>query len=469
MGCFFKARLLLPEKIEKLRRTAAISKHTERDDITLMSTIQKGDDNLKQTDSTKILFTDLNGKIMSLSVNERQIGNIIENGVGFDGSSIAGYAHVENSDRLLFPQRETFHALQFADESVGAFIGDIYNQERDRSRTDPRAVLERVLDEADSEFGFRFTIGPEHEFFLLAGDNDGIPEHSDKAGYFNASPHDKGEVVRNRIVDILESAGIQFEKSHHEVTPSQHEINLEPVDPLGGADRTVLFNYVAQRAAVESGYHVTFMSKPFDGHNRNAFHIHLSVSDEKGDNLFYEKGRPHNISDLARQFIGGILKYGRETSIVMASTYNSYKAYVLEREAPVVRGWGYANRSSMVRIPYSANPAGTRLELRSPDPMGNVYLQVAVLIAMGIQGVREKLDCGEPDVGSTYKKQYKRRVVDHNFLPKSLFEALMEAEKGRFLKKVLGDHMYDNFMTLKYNQWELHRTHVTGLEHRTYL
>ena len=434
-----------------------------------MSTLQKKNDSLKQTDSTKIFFTDLNGKIMSLSVNKNKIGNIIKNGIGFDGSSIAGYAHVENSDRMLFPDPETFRIFQFADETLGAFIGNVYNQEGERSRTDPRALLKRVLDEADSEFGFRFTIGPEHEFFLLAGDDNGIPVHSDKAGYFHASPHDKGEGVRKRIVDILKGAGIRFEKSHHEVTPSQHEINLEPVDPLGGADRTVLFNYVAQRVATESGYYVTFMSKPFDGCNRNAFHIHLSVSDRDGENLFYEKERSRHISELARQFIGGILKYARETSIVMASTYNSYKAYVLEREAPVVRGWGYANRSSMVRIPHTENPADTRLELRSPDPMGNVYLQVAVLIAMGIQGVREKLDCGEPDSGSTYKKRYKKRVLDGKFLPKCLFEALMEAEKSRFLKEVLGEHMYDNFMTLKTNQWELHRTHVTGLEHRSYL
>ena len=149
---------------------------------------------------------------------------------------------MENSDRMLFPDPATFRTAQFSDETVGAFIGNVYNQEGDRSRTDPRAVLKQVVDEADSEFGFRFTIGPEHEFFLLAGEDTGTPVHSDKAGYFHATPHDKGEVVRKKIVDNLKGAGIRFEKSHHEVTPSQHEINLEPVDPLGGADRTVLFN-----------------------------------------------------------------------------------------------------------------------------------------------------------------------------------------------------------------------------------
>lgn len=434
-----------------------------------MNIDKKINDGREKTDSAKIFFTDLNGKNMNLTVNPGNIGNVIKNGVGFDGSSIAGFARVENSDRLLFPDPETFRSIPFADETVGFFVGNVHNQKGDRSRMDPRAVLERVLEEAEAEFGFRFTIGPEHEFFLLIGDESGGPVHSDNAGYFHASPQDKGEPVRNRIIEILKRAGIPSEKAHHEVTPSQHEINLEPADPLVGADRTVLFNYVAQRAASESGYYVTFMPKPFDGYNRNAFHIHLSVSDRNGENLFYQKGQPYDLSELARQFIGGILKYARETSIVMASTYNSYKAYVLEREAPVVRGWGYANRSSMVRIPYCDSPASTRLELRNPDPSGSVYLQVAVLIAMGVRGVRDKLDCGKPDVGSMYKKFVKNRILDKRFLPKSMFEALMEAEKSRFLKEVLGDTVYDNLISLKASQWEMHRTHVTGLEHRSYL
>jgi len=434
-----------------------------------MSTEPKTIDNPEQSDATKIFFTDLNGKNVCLSVSGENIESLIQNGVGFDGSSITGYARVENSDRLLLPDAQTLHTIQFTDGSEDCFIGNIYDQSGQRSAVDPRSVLERVLDTAENEFGFRFTIGPEHEFFLLAGDETGGPVHSDAAGYFHAAPQDKGEKVRKNIVDTLKTAGIHFEKHHHEVTLSQHEINLEPVDPLGGADRTVLFNYIAQRVAAEAGYRLTFMPKPFNDYNRNAFHIHLSVCDREGKNLFSDGDQPHGISELARQFIGGIIKYARETSLIMASTYNSYKAYVLAREAPIVRGWGLANRSSMVRIPYSTGPASTRLELRSPDPLGNVYLQVAVLIAMGVQGVRENLDCGKPDAGSTYSKRYKNRIVDRNFLPKCLFEALMEAEKSRFLKEVLGEHLYDNYMSVKTNQWEMHRTHVTRLEHSSYI
>jgi glutamine synthetase len=287
--------------------------------------------------------------------------------------------------------------------------------------------------------------------------------------YFQSAPHDKGESVRSAIIKILGECGIRFEKSHHEVTPSQHEINLECADPLTAADRTVLFNYVTHMVASEFGFHATFMPKPFDDFNRNAFHIHLSVANLEGDNLFYHADSQYNISENGKKFIGGILKYARETSIVMASTFNSYKAYVMDREAPVVRGWGFKNRSSMVRVPYTNDPKNTRIELRNPDPAGNPYLQMAVLIAMGLKGIKENLDCGQPDIGSTYRRKYKYRLWDRRFLPKSMYEALVEAERSKFLKDVLGDRIYESYMSLKINDWEDHRVHVTPKELDKYL
>jgi len=424
---------------------------------------------LQQTDATKIFFTDLHGRIMSLPINPVNIDAIINNGIGFDGSSIAGYASVESSDRLLRPLPESLQVVSFADETLGFLIGNIYNEKGQRAQTDPRAVLENVVATAESEFGYRFLVAPEHEFFLLKGDvfNDDL--HTDKGLYFQASPHDKGEVVRNRITSILSTCGIAFEKAHHEVTPSQHEINFECTDPIRAADRTVLFNHVTQKAAVEFDLHATFMPKPFDGQNRNAFHIHISMQDLQGNNVFYDQDAPHNLGAVARQFIAGILKYARETSIIMASTFNSYKAYVLEREAPVIRNWGYCNRSSMVRIPYTADPQATRIELRNPDPSGNVYLQIAILIAMGLEGIRQQLDCGPSVAGSTYKKNYGMKVWDKRFLPKSMYEALVEAERSKFLKQALGDRIYGNYMAMKVKDWEEHRTHVTPREHRKYL
>ena len=424
---------------------------------------------LKGTDATKIFFTDLHGRVMSLPVNPEHMESIGNTGIGFDGSSVAGFASVEKSDRILKPVKNSFRLVKFLDENVGFFIGNVYNEAGKRALADPRAMLENLLAAAEAEFSFKFTVGLEHEFFLLKGDTFDENSHTDRGGYFQASPHDKGEAVRNRIITILKECGIAFEKSHHEVTPSQHEVNLEPTDPLNGADRTVLFNYVTQKVATEFGYYAAFMPKPFDGYNRNAFHIHLSMQDLDGNNVFFDQTAEKNISNIARQFIAGIIKYARETSIIMASTFNSYKAYVFEREAPVVRNWGFSNRTSMVRIPHALHPDSTRLELRSPDPCGNPYLQIAVLIAMGLEGIRQGLDCGNALSGSTSPKGNKMKVWDQRFLPKCMFEALVEAERSKFLKETLGDRIYTNYMDLKVSDWEEHRTHVTAREHSKYL
>jgi glutamine synthetase len=434
-----------------------------------MASLKQIKQNLKNVDSTKIFFTDLNGRHRGLPINPANIDPIMKKGIGFDGSSIAGITTVDDSDRILVPVQDSFRLVEFTEEKVGFFIGKIQNAQGERSKSDPRAVLENVLNKADSEYGYRFLLGPEHEFFLLKGDEFNEDLHSDRAGYFHSDPHDKGEIVRKKIIEVLAKCGINFEKAHHEVTASQHEINLECLDPLAAADRTVLFNYVTQKVAAENGLHATFMPKPFDGQNRNAFHIHLSMMDKKGKNLFYQAKAKYHLSKTARQFMGGIVKYARETSIIMASTFNSYKAYVVEREAPVVRGWGLKNRSSMVRVPYASSTESTRIELRSPDPAGNPYLQMAALIGMGLQGIKEDLDCGQPDLGSTYRVKRKYRVWDRRFLPKSMFEALVEAEKSRFLKELLGERIYNNYMGLKIADWEEHRTHVTPREHEKYL
>lgn len=435
-----------------------------------MEQIERIKDRLKHLDFAKIFFTDLNGRLMGLPVNPDHIEKLIEKGVGFDGSSIAGYATVENSDRLLFPDPASFTSVEFEDERLGFFIGKIHNEKGLRAKADPRALLERVIQTAEKDFGYRFLIGPEHEFFILSGDElSDIATHSDKAGYFHAMPHDRGECVRNKIIEILKGCGIPFEKAHHEVTPSQHEINLECAAPLEAADRTVLFTYITQKVASNLGYQATFMPKPFDDYNRNAFHLHLSMQDFSGNNLFYDGKANNHLSKTARHFIGGIIKYARETSIIMASTFNSYKAYIAEREAPIIRSWGFRNRSSMVRVPYTNDPESVRIELRNPDPAGNVYLQIATFIAMGLQGIREQIDCSSPDAHSTYKRNYQARVWDKRFLPKSLFEALVEAEKSKFLKKFLGTRLFESYMALKMEDWEDHRVHITPREHQRYL
>ncbi len=424
---------------------------------------------LKEAYTTKLFFTDLNGRLKSLSVNPNDIESILNNGVGIDGSSIAGIATVDNSDRILKPVLESFRLVDFGNRKVGFFVGQIFNQDGSRSEVDPRYALERAVDKAAQEFELKFTMGPEHEFFLLNGDEFNSDIHTDKLDYFGSSPADIGDVVRQEIVNVLEKCGVKYEKTHHEVTESQHEINLEPGDPLSIADRCILFEFVTKEVAALYDLHATFMSKPFTGFNRNAFHIHLSFTDLAGNNLCYDEDAEYHLSSTLMNFIGGVIKHAREASIVLAATFNSYKAYVLDKEAPVVRGWGLRNRSSMVRIPHAVNPQATRMELRCPDATGNVYLQFATLIFMGLAGIANKEPAGQPDIGNTYKKDLQPKVLDRRFLPRDFFPALMDAENSSFMAESLGCELFANYMKIKISEWEDHRTTITDLEHQKYL
>lgn len=327
-----------------------------------------------------------------------------------------------------------------------------------------------MIQKAKDQFGCRFLIGPEYEFFLLNGDEFSHDIHTDKSGYFHIEPHNKGDFTREEIVRSLKESGFNFEKDHHEVTPSQHEINFEKDSPMKAADQTLFFVQAARQIAADHGFFASFMPKPFDGYNRSAFHIHLSMQDiDSKENLFYSDDDPHNLSKKAKHFMAGIVKYARETSIIMASTNNSYKAYIMGKEAPIIRGWGLRNRSSMIRLPYAPTPASTRIELRSPDPSGNVYLQLAVLIAMGLRGMEDELTCPNPDEGNTYTTYNTSKTLDERFLPKCMFEALMEAERSEFLRETLGETMYQNYLSLKRNEWEEMRTHVFRKEFNKYL
>jgi len=417
-------------------------------------------------DTLQIFTTDLNGRPVTLQVNGDNVASLLEKGVGFDGSSVPGYGTVNDSDKLLIPLQETFRKVPLPQENLGFLIGRINEGYETRSPLDPRYLLERVIAQAEQEFGLQFKVAPEHEFFLLSSEEFSTEDiHTDKAGYFQASPRDRGEVVRKEIVSVLKKCGVDFEKMHHEVTPSQHEINLSCLPPLEAADRTVLFSYVAKKIAYSQNMYASFMPKPFNGFNRNALHFHISAQDMEGTPVFFEKSAPDALSATAHHFIGGLLEYARQTSLIMASTFNSYKAYVVGREAPILRSWGMKNRSSMVRVPYATGPKDTRIEIRSPDPAGNIYLQIATLIGIGLQGIRDKLDCGAHDTASTYQTRKAAGLWDTNFLPTNMYEALLEAERSEFLKNFLGDALYEQYMSLKIAEWEEYRTFVTPREH----
>ena len=360
---------------------------------------------LKQAYNTKLFFTDLNGRLKNLSVNPNEIENIMENGVGIDGSSIAGIATVDNSDRVLKPVMESFRLVDFGDRKIGFFVGQLFNQDGTRTSVDPRYALERAVEKAATENKMKFLLGPEHEFFLFNSDEINDKTHTDKENYFGSAANDIGDVVRQEIVNVLAQCGIKYEKTHHEVTSSQHEINLEPGDPLAIADRTILFEFVTKEVAAQYNLHATFMSKPFTGFNRNAFHVHCSFSDLEGNGLCYDEKCEHGLSDKLMNFIGGLTTHARAMSIVQASTVNSYKAYVLGKEAPIVRGWGLQNRSSMVRIPHALSTKATRMELRCPDATGNVYLQFATLIFAGLDGIETKADAWPTRYGQYLQKR----------------------------------------------------------------
>jgi len=424
---------------------------------------------LQQADTSKIFFTDLNGRLKSLSINPQDIEIINKKGVGVDGSSIPGIATVDNSDRILKPVMESFRLVDFGDRKVGFFVAQLFDQDGSRTAVDPRYALERAVAKGAMEYQLQFTLGPEHEFFLLNSAEMNAAIHTDKLDYFGSSPTDVGDLVRQEIVDVLGRCGVKYEKAHHEVTSSQHEINLEPGDPLTVADRTVLFQFVAKEVAARYDLHLTFMSKPFTGYNRNAFHIHISFSDMEGKSLCYDEQREHGLSAMLMHFIGGLTSHAHGLSIVLAATVNSYKAYVLGKEAPIVRGWGLRNRSSMIRIPHALSPQATRLELRCPDASGNVYLQFAVLIFAGLDGIRSQAEAGQPDKGSTYRQAEQIKVIDERFLPRDFYPALMAAEQSGFLRESLGASLYRNYMRLKIAEWEDYRTTITDFEHSRYL
>jgi glutamine synthetase len=387
-----------------------------------------------------------------------------------DGSSISGFASVEDSDRLILPLAGPPYRFKLEGVEAGLMIGALYLRAGLRSPSDPRALLERILEQAGAEFGAGFRLGPEHEFFLLREHGgEEIFEASDRAGYCSADPLDLGVEVREGVLDLLRQCGIRHLKSHHEVALSQHEIDLECTDPLAASDQTLVLRYLTKKVAHTHGLCATFMPKPFNNRNRTAYHLHLSMFDGAGNNLFHDPRDKEQLSRMARQFMGGILKYGRECSIIMASSPNSYKAYVPEREAPISVGWGRSNRSSMMRVPLTADARNTRIELRSPDPSGNAYLQAATFIGMGLQGLRERLDCGLPERRSSYLNKGPVTISDAKFLPRSMFEALVAAEKSRFLKDFLGENVHETYLQLKLSEWERYRTYVGQFDRRELL
>ncbi len=429
-------------------------------------------DNIKQNkvETIRLQFTDILGMPKNIVIPSSRLEEALEEGIMFDGSSIVGYATIEESDMVAKPDENTFTILPQTLERrrTAKFTCDIHEPNGNRFAGDPKYALERIMTKVKKK-GYDFNVGPECEFFLFKL-NEGKPTTipNDKGGYFDLSPLDLAENIRGDISATLQELGFNAYTSHHEVAPSQHEINFHHADALTTADRVVSLIYVTKAIALRYGLHATFMPKPIYGINGSGMHTHQSLIGKEG-NAFYDSDGKHELSDSAIHYIGGLLKYAREICAVVNSWVNSYKRLVPGYEAPTYISWANRNRSALVRIP-SKRGEGTRCELRNPDAAGNPYLQFAVMLAAGFKGIEKKIEPPEPVEKDIYVlTQREREELGIEALPANLGHALSYMEKSELVLETLDTHIFTHFLHVKRNEWNDYRTQVTQWEIEKYL
>jgi len=430
--------------------------------------------NKHKIEFTQLQFTDIQGTIKSVTAPRKKLEEALEVGIWFDGSSIEGFTRIAESDMILRPDCSTFQVLpETAGETVTArMICDVHTPENQPFEGDPRQVLKKAVEKAD-KLGYIFNVGPELEFFLFK-QKEGkeiISATHDKAGYFDFAPKDQAMQVRKDIIRGLQNMGLEIEMAHHEVAPGQHEIDYKYGEALKTADRAITFKHIVKSVATKHGLHATFMPKPLFGESGSGMHVHQSLFDKEGTNLFFDKDGNYKLSELAQQFIAGQLKHARAMSAVVAPTVNSYKRLTPGFEAPIYICWGQTNRSALIRIPrYSiGREQSTRAELRCPDPSCNPYLAFAVMLEAGLNGIEKKLLPPEPIEGNVYEldnDQLKENGIKK--LPRSLGEAIKALEQDKVIKGALGSHITKKFIRAKKAEYEKYRLQVTPWEIETY-
>jgi glutamine synthetase len=424
----------------------------------------------------RLQFTDINGMLKNLAVSYRNIESVFENGQSFDGSSITGYRSVEESDMVLYPDPSTFAVLPWRSKEKAScrLLCDIYTPQNKRYDADPRYILERAIEKAQ-QAGYKFFCAPELEFFIVKeSENGGLPTPIDLSGYFDFHPGDLTDELRREIADTAEAFDIDIEISHHEGALGQNEIDFKYGEALETADRAITLKMCGKVVAARAGYLTTYMPKPFQGINGSGMHTHQSLwSLDETTNLFYdEKDQEHGcFSELARNFIGGQLAHGRKMCAVLNSWPNSFKRLVPGYEAPVYIAWAHKNRSPLIRVPnFGGRKSAARCEIRCPDGAGNPYLQFAVLIATGLDGIKNKTDPGDPVEINVYHMSYEERkergIVS---LPESLKEALDEFETSHLMKETLGETAFENFLKEKRREWDAYRLQVSEWEVSRYI
>lgn len=415
-------------------------------------------------------FVDILGQLKSFAVHVNELETAFEEGMGFDGSSIKGFARIDESDMVAIPDPTTFVLLPWRpkEKAVARMFCDIYNPDGTPYQGDPRYALKRALEKM-KKMGFtNFYLGPELEFFYFKSNKS--PEFLDTGSYFDY-PTDAAEDLRRDTILALEFMGIHVEYSHHEVAPSQHEIDLRYADALEMADIVVTYRVTVKEIAKKYGVYATFMPKPLFGINGSGMHVHQSLF--IGDkNAFFDLNDPYNLSDVAKHYTAGLLRHIKEITLVLNQWVNSYKRLVPGYEAPVYICWARRNRSALIRIPMykPGKEKATRIELRSPDPACNPYLAFAAMLTAGLKGIENRYPLPDPiekDVYHICAEDRKKLGIDE--LPGSLIEAIEYAEKSEVLKEALGDHIFNQLITSKKFEWEDYRVRVTEYEIEKYL
>ncbi|BAH37244.1 MAG TPA: type I glutamate--ammonia ligase [Gemmatimonas aurantiaca] len=419
----------------------------------------------------RLQFTDILGVIKNVEIPSSQFRKAMKGDIMFDGSSIAGFVRVEESDMLLAPDLSTFQIFPWGDPAsrVGRLICDITMPDGSPFVGDPRGALKRQL-AAAAEHGFVMNAGMEAEFFLFKSADDGRPGTTthDVGGYFDLAPMDLGEDARRAIVDALELMGFEVEAAHHEVAHGQHEIDFRYADALRTADNIATFRFVVKQVARQFGLFASFMPKPVFGQNGSGMHAHQSLF-KGGQNAFWDPSREWSLSLTALHYIGGLLRHARAMCAVTNPIVNSYKRLVPGFEAPVNVAWSMRNRSPMIRVPERRG-SGTRIELRTPDPSANPYLALTVMLAAGLDGLRTEADWREPVNTNIWEMSHReRRRLRVDDLPQSLHEACDELEKDEVICGALGDHITQQFLAAKRAEWTEYNQQVTAWEQARYL
>ena len=424
------------------------------------------DENVKHI---QLWFTDILGNLKMVEIPDRQLHSVLESGAAFDGSSISGYAEIEESDIVAMPDWSTFKVLPWAQgsERTAFVFCDVLDRNYKPFEGDPRWVLRRQLERAQ-KMGLDFYVGPELEYFYFKSPEE--RELIDNGGYFDVLPADLGNDLRKQTMRTLDKLGIPMEASHHEVAPSQHEIDPHYDEALLMADRVMITRLIVKEVAAHNGVHATFMPKPLHGENGSGMHVHQSLF-RGDDNAFFSATDPDHLSDIAKGFIAGQLRHMREFTSVVNQYVNSYKRLVPGYEAPVYISWAHRNRTALIRVPLyvQGKESTVRAELRNPDPAANPYLAFAVMLAAGLEGIEQGYELPPSVEPNIYKMNAEQRdAIGLGALPNNLYEAITATQESELVRRTLGEHVFERFVTNKLNEWYEYREQVTDWEVRKY-